>query len=722
MHPRLTIFEIPQHTKAPEIIVCGNATTATPVESESRLKPLLPTDPPRIGRYRLNARLGIGGMGQVYLAHTVSGRPVVVKVIRPEHIDDTDFRARFSREAEAARRVGGFHTAQVVDSDPNADPPWIATAHIPGPSLQQAVQEHGPLQMPVLLTLAAGLAEGLEAIHACGLVHRDLKPANIIMAGDGPRIIDFGIARPLDVSGMTQTGTVLGTLSYMSPEQAQGQPVGPASDIFSLGTVLAFAATSINPFAADTMAATVLRIIGPSPVVDELPAELRSLIVSCWSHDPEQRPSLESIIRSFEGKTNTPCPRKITPASIEATSSYLPQKNITVDTTEERVESELQRPPNLRYLPKTKSFGDSPHTQIKPPRSPNSKPNDPHLKDTRNNPLGNRSRKILVHGAICSIALTLLVMSFYFWPYHELEVESDVIEAKGSTNSVSFSPDGTMLASGGQDETIRLWDLETGESISTFSGHERSVESVDFSPDGTMIASGSMDETIRLWNIDTGQAVNVLIGHSEGVKSVAFSPDGTTIVSGSSDGTVRRWDVTSGENIDSRTSTNAFTVYSVAYSPDGNTFASGSNDSQTRSSDTGEKIYSFDHDVLNLSVDFSPNGRSLATGTSSGVVHLRGIETTENSVDFKALHIIPIQQILWGNKVEFNSVSFSPDGSIIAAGGSDDTVRLWDVENEKRIGALVGHEDEVHTVTFSPDGNTLVSSSRDGTIRLWQLP
>src|SRR5699024_7082301 len=118
VHPRLTIFEIPQHTKAPEIIVCGNATTATPVESESRLKPLLPTDPPRIGRYRLNARLGIGGMGQVYLAHTVSGRPVVVKVIRPEHIDDTDFRARFSREAEAARRVGGFHTAQAVDSDP----------------------------------------------------------------------------------------------------------------------------------------------------------------------------------------------------------------------------------------------------------------------------------------------------------------------------------------------------------------------------------------------------------------------------------------------------------------------------------------------------------------------------------------------------------------------------------------------------------------------------
>ncbi|WP_344984079.1 serine/threonine-protein kinase, partial [Thermobifida alba] len=199
---------------------------------------------------RLVGRLGAGGMGQVFLARSPGGRPVVVKVILPEYASDTEYRARFAREVEAARRVGGFHTAQVVAADPDADPPWMATAYVPGPSLSQAVHQRGPLDEQVLRTLAAGLAEGLAAIHGCGLVHRDFKPGNIILAADGPRIIDFGIARPTDASTMTQTGAVIGTLSYMSPEQIGGSPVGPASDIFSFGTVLAFAATGRSPFAA----------------------------------------------------------------------------------------------------------------------------------------------------------------------------------------------------------------------------------------------------------------------------------------------------------------------------------------------------------------------------------------------------------------------------------------------------------------------------------------
>ncbi|MET9794149.1 serine/threonine-protein kinase [Nocardiopsis alba] len=211
------------------------------------MDPLHPNDPPQVGRYRLIARLGSGGMGQVYLARTASGRKLVIKVIRSELASEAGFRARFAREAEAARRVGGFHTAQVVDADPAADPPWIATAHIPGLTLARAVREHGPLDPPALRILAAGLAEGLDAIHRCGLVHRDLKPANIILATDGPRIIDFGVARPMDADSMTTHGTVFGTLPYMSPEQTESSRVGPASDLFSLGTVLAFAATRQQP-------------------------------------------------------------------------------------------------------------------------------------------------------------------------------------------------------------------------------------------------------------------------------------------------------------------------------------------------------------------------------------------------------------------------------------------------------------------------------------------
>ena len=182
-------------------------------------------------------------MGQVYLGVSPSGRRVAVKLIHPVHAGTEHFRERFAREIEAARRVGGFHTAPVVDADPHAETPWMVTAYIDGPSLEEAVARHGPLPPGQVRALGAGLAEGLTAIHAHGLVHRDLKPGNVIMAGDGPRIIDFGIARAIGASTLTTAGSVVGTVAYMSPEQVRGDPVLPASDVFSLGSVLAFAAT-----------------------------------------------------------------------------------------------------------------------------------------------------------------------------------------------------------------------------------------------------------------------------------------------------------------------------------------------------------------------------------------------------------------------------------------------------------------------------------------------
>ncbi|MFC4561351.1 serine/threonine-protein kinase [Nocardiopsis mangrovi] len=229
------------------------------------MEPLEPSDPARIGGHRLTHRLGEGGMGRVYLATTPSGRYVAVKVIRPALVREGGFRVRFAREVDAARRVGGFHTAPVVDADPAGDPAWVATAYIPGPTLSQRVRDNGPIAPPVLHALAVGLAEGLKAVHDHGLVHRDLKPGNIILSDDGPRIIDFGIARPLDSESLTTREAVFGTLPYMSPERTENSHVGPASDMFSPGTVLAYAATGTNPFNADSMAATIRRLIGPPP-------------------------------------------------------------------------------------------------------------------------------------------------------------------------------------------------------------------------------------------------------------------------------------------------------------------------------------------------------------------------------------------------------------------------------------------------------------------------
>ena len=199
-------------------------------------------DPQRVGPYLLLGRLGSGGMGRVYLARSPGGRQVAVKVIRPQLAEDAGFRARFAREVSAARKVGGLFTAQVVDADLDSPVPWLVTAYVPGTSLAEAVEQQGPLPSATLLALAAGLAEGLNAIHAAGVIHRDLKPSNVLLAPDGPRIIDFGISSAVDATSLTGTGLMIGSPGFMSPEQAEGMPVGPASDIFSLAGVLIFAA------------------------------------------------------------------------------------------------------------------------------------------------------------------------------------------------------------------------------------------------------------------------------------------------------------------------------------------------------------------------------------------------------------------------------------------------------------------------------------------------
>jgi hypothetical protein len=256
-------------------------------------------DPSQIGPFRLLGRLGDGGMGRVFLGQSPGGRKVAIKVVHPHYASDPEFRSRFAREVAAARQVGGFHTAAVVGADPEADPPWMATAYIPGPSLAQAVAQRGPLDEAEVLQLGAALAEGLAAIHDCGLIHRDLKPSNVILADDGPRIIDFGIARSADVTALTGTGAVIGTLRYMSPEQLQGQEVTPQSDVFALGTLLAYAATGHDPFAAPTAPAVITRILTGPPDLAPLGDGLRAVIVGCLAKDPGDRPSPAGLLARF---------------------------------------------------------------------------------------------------------------------------------------------------------------------------------------------------------------------------------------------------------------------------------------------------------------------------------------------------------------------------------------------------------------------------------------
>ncbi|WP_254716682.1 serine/threonine-protein kinase [Actinomadura sp. WMMB 499] len=264
--------------------------------SDGKTEPLRAGDPRRVGTYRLVARLGAGGMGRVYLGRSPGGRPVAVKVIHPHLAGDPEFRRRFGQEIAAARRVGGVHTAQVVDAGTDADPPWLVTEYIAGPSLQEAVGEHGPLSAESVAGLGAGLAEGLKAVHERNVIHRDLKPGNVLLARDGPRIIDFGIARALDATSQTTRTSVVGTPGFMSPEQFRGREVGRASDVFCLAAVLAFAATGRRPFGEGPIEALGYRVVNEEPDLAGVPESLLPLIAAGLAKDPDDRPGLDTFL------------------------------------------------------------------------------------------------------------------------------------------------------------------------------------------------------------------------------------------------------------------------------------------------------------------------------------------------------------------------------------------------------------------------------------------
>ncbi|MFE4048989.1 PQQ-binding-like beta-propeller repeat protein [Streptomyces sp. YIM B13518] len=249
-------------------------------------------DPRRIGPFEVLGRLGAGGMGLVYLARSASGRRVAIKTVRTELAEDQLFRVRFTREVEAARAVSGFYTAAVVDADPRAAVPWLATAYVPAPSLEEIVNECGPLPAQAVRWLAAGVAEALQSIHGAGLVHRDLKPSNVLVVEDGPRVIDFGIASGVSNTRLTMTNVAVGTPAYMSPEQAKdSRSVTGASDVFSLGSMLVFAATGHPPFHGANPVETVFMLLREGPDLEGLPDELRPLIEACMQMDATARPN-----------------------------------------------------------------------------------------------------------------------------------------------------------------------------------------------------------------------------------------------------------------------------------------------------------------------------------------------------------------------------------------------------------------------------------------------
>ncbi len=272
------------------------------------MRRLTGTDPVEVGRYRSIAELGRGGMGRVLLSSDPDGHLVALKQVRTQFVEDDGFRARFRREVAASRKVSGAHTSAVIDADADAEEPWLTSEFVPGPSLQQAVAAVGALPEEAVLRMAAGLASALVDIHRAGLVHRDLKPSNVLLADDGPRVIDFGIARATENetgtgtgtgTDLTHTGRLVGSPGFMSPEQAEGRPLGPASDVFSLGTVLVMACTGTCPFVGPSVPQTLYNIVHTEPDLGGLPPRVRLLVARCLAKDPEARPTPAQLLEDI---------------------------------------------------------------------------------------------------------------------------------------------------------------------------------------------------------------------------------------------------------------------------------------------------------------------------------------------------------------------------------------------------------------------------------------
>ncbi|RKN05556.1 serine/threonine-protein kinase [Streptomyces radicis] len=325
------------------------------------MEPLTADDPARVGAYRVLRRLGQGGMGRVYLGRSAGGRTVAIKVVHAQIATDDSFRARFAHEVAAARLVGGAWTAPVLDADPDAPVPWVATGYVAGPDLHRAVRVHGALPTATVRALGAGLGEALAAVHERGLVHRDVKPSNVLLSLEGPRLIDFGIARASGATTqLTATGVTVGSPGYMAPEQITAGAAGPATDVFSFGAVLAFAAAGQAPFPGDIPAQLLYQVVHGEPRLDAVPGELRDVIAACLAKDPAARPAPAEVARAVAGEGG---------AEPLVAAGWLPRPVVeevsrrAVELLDLDAEAPHDTPPTPRRPPTSGAFGPG-HTDV----------------------------------------------------------------------------------------------------------------------------------------------------------------------------------------------------------------------------------------------------------------------------------------------------------------------------------------------------------------------
>jgi serine/threonine protein kinase len=682
-------------------------------------------DPASVGGYQLLGRLGTGGMGQVFLGVSPSGRRVAVKLIHPVHAGTEHFRERFAREVAAARQVGGFHTAPVIDADPHAETPWMVTAYIDGPSLEEAVVRYGPRPAEPVRALGAGLAEGLAAVHAHGRVHRDLKPGNVILAGDGPRIIDFGIARAVDASELTSAGAIIGTFAYMSPEQVRGDPVGPASDVFSLGCVLAFAATGRPPFGSDTAAAVMFRVVGQPPDLAGVADEgLRALIEACLAKSPQDRPTVPAVLAALTGRG--PAPATLTPRA---------PRHAAADA--DHIDYGTQTPPPLR-VPVVTDLGrhGSPALGTVPPSTgpPSAAPSSRavHARPPRGRPRRRRAALIIAAALVAVLATTIPVLLTTNSLGRSGPSLNDGVPARNLTlhvpeslpsglRVIAFSPNGRLLAFAGgpfdskQDQPTYVWNIVTGKLTTLTDPAAQTPTAVAFSPNGKFLADSDGNGNVYLWKLATDK-LSATFASPKGDQNpygVAFSPESKLLAVAESSGHTDVWDVSTGRLIKALSNSSGGSV-GVAFSPVGQLLAaSGVNGLLLWHVATGKQygaIYDPGTDGIS-DVAFSPDGEVVAAADNNGSAYLWGVATG----DLIATLTAPGQNPNNNNNVLW--VAYSPDGTLVATADANGHAYLWNAATHKLVGTFTDPAGaQVFGLAFSPDGRTLAICDLNGNV------
>ncbi|MGX1134167.1 serine/threonine protein kinase [Streptomyces glaucescens] len=661
-------------------------------------------DRPVAGPYRLVAELGRGGMGRVLLGVTPDGRLAAVKMVRSQFVEDDGFRARFRREVQASHRVSGAYTAAVVDADADAPLPWLASVFVPGPPLSEVVRSCGPLPARAAVRLAAGLAAALTEIHRAGLVHRDLKPSNVLLAADGPRVIDFGIARAIDSEGgteITHTGWLVGSPAFMSPEQAEGRELTPAADVFSLGVVLVQACTGRSPFAGTSAPQTLYNVVHTEPDLAPLPGELRDLVACCLAKDPARRPTPAEILARIGqlGPATRPWPAAVH-ALIDAQQTEiarvlgLPEGGGGV--REESGTVRLVRPePGA-------DTADLPTETAAPKGAPE-----------RRRP----GRRAVLLGALGAGAVAAVGVPLALDQLSGSSAEG----ASGGPSSPSPSRSRSRTASPSASPSPRQPSrFMVSDRLDTM------IQALAFTRDGRLIAVGDLDGGVELRDSSTLKTEAVLAGPGDtGVDNsthdVVFSPDGKLLAAVDDYATITLWDVASRRkagtiNADKAQKDAGYSGSCLVFSPDGKTLAYAGNftitlwDVQSR-----DRIATFvEHpDRQEFAVDgavtgvaFAPDGRTLVATTSRS--KLRFWDVRRRSL------VATVE----GPEQGLFDLTAGPGGDVLAASAGAE-VRLWRSGSREAIETLESTQEVVGALAFSADGKSFAATERGGPVHVW---